>query len=69
MMSTARQTSWQAQMRRQIGWTLLIKLMALIALWALFFSPEHRVTVSDDSVQRQLIPTSPSPARPPGVSP
>ncbi|TJY59839.1 hypothetical protein E4T66_11695 [Sinimarinibacterium sp. CAU 1509] len=67
-MSTARQTKWRAQLRQQIGWTLLIKLMALIALWALFFSPEHRVAVSDDSVQSLLIPAAPSPAPSPGVS-
>jgi hypothetical protein len=58
-MSTARQTSWQAQMRRQIGWTLLVKLLALIALWAFFFSPEHRASVSDQTVHEHLIPTDP----------
>jgi len=29
-------------LRREIAWLLLGKLIALIVLWALFFSPSHR---------------------------
>lgn len=56
---------WRPRVRRQIAWTLLVKLLALIALWALFFSPEHRVEVTPERVQDQLIPPSSSP----GVAP
>jgi len=64
-MNSPHRLSWQAHMRRQIGWTLLVKLLALIALWSFFFSPEHRATVSDQTVHERLIPVSNSS----GVSP
>ncbi len=56
---------WRPRVRRQIAWTLLVKLLALIALWALFFSPQHRVDVTPERVQDQLIRPSSSP----GVAP
>ena len=34
---------------------LLVKLIALIALWALFFSPAHRMHVTPERVNSQLV--------------
>jgi hypothetical protein len=36
---------------RRISWTLLLKLVALLALWLLFFSPAHRTPVTPDAVE------------------
>jgi len=33
---------WLPRLRREIAWLLLGKLIALIVLWSLFFSPSHR---------------------------
>ena len=41
---------WQGRLRRRISWTLLIKLLALLALWLLFFSPAHRPLITPDAV-------------------
>jgi hypothetical protein len=43
--------TWQAALRRRIRWTLLLKLVALLALWLLFFSPAHRIPVTPDAVE------------------
>jgi hypothetical protein len=45
---------WRRGLRRSIGWTLLFKLLALIALWALFFSPADRVDVTPERVDSRL---------------
>ncbi len=41
---------WKRDLRRRIGVLLMVKLAALIALWSLFFSPDHRVRVTDQSM-------------------
>jgi hypothetical protein len=46
---------WRLQLRRGIGWTLFLKLVALLALWAFFFSPVHRMDVTPDRVDSQLV--------------
>lgn len=46
--------TWQASLRRRISWTLLLKLLALLALWLLFFSPAHRTPVTPDAVEALL---------------
>jgi hypothetical protein len=46
---------WKRQLRRSIGWMLLVKLAALIALWALFFSPSDRLDVTPERVHEQLL--------------
>jgi hypothetical protein len=46
---------WRHRLRRGIGWTLLFKLAALIALWALFFSPADRVNVTPGRVDSRLV--------------
>ena len=48
------QPDWRVALRRKIGWLLAAKLAALLALWMLFFSPEHRVEVTGDSAVRNL---------------
>jgi hypothetical protein len=58
----AQGADWRRQLRRSIGWMLLVKLAALIALWAFFFSPSHRPDVTADRVHEQLV-TSPDEAR------
>jgi hypothetical protein len=46
--------TWQAGLRRRISWTLLLKLLALLVLWLLFFSPAHRIPVTPDAVEALL---------------
>lgn len=46
---------WRRHIRRSICWVLLVKLIALIALWALFFSPAHRLHVTPERVNSQLV--------------
>jgi len=48
------QPDWRVALRRNIGWLLAVKLAALLALWMLFFSPEHRVEVTGESAGRNL---------------
>jgi hypothetical protein len=38
--------SWRIRLARKIVWLLAIKFVALLILWALFFSPTQRVDVS-----------------------
>jgi hypothetical protein len=38
--------TWRIQLARKIAWLLAIKFVALLMLWALFFSPTQRVDVS-----------------------
>ena len=45
---------WRDELRRGIGIALAVKLAALVALWALFFSPGHRQQVTPDAIGRQL---------------
>ncbi|HEY3730413.1 MAG TPA: hypothetical protein VGL28_04040 [Steroidobacteraceae bacterium] len=41
-------------LRRELGWLLLVKLLALALLWALFFSAPHRPAVDASGTGRQL---------------
>ena len=47
-------SEWRSWLRRKIGWLLLAKLIALILLWHMFFSPEHRVEVTQSRMDAQL---------------
>ena len=38
--------AWRIRLGRKIAWLLAIKFVALVILWALFFSPAQRVEVS-----------------------
>jgi hypothetical protein len=49
-----RSGTWQFRLRRGIGVTLLLKLLALLALWLLFFSPAHRFSVTPAAVDTRL---------------
>lgn len=57
---TAELADWRRHTRRQIAWALLLKLAALIALWALFFSPAHRAQITPEAVQHQFAPAAPN---------
>jgi hypothetical protein len=51
----AKRGDWKRQLRRSIGWMLLVKLAALIVLWALFFSPSDRLDVTPERVHEQML--------------
>jgi hypothetical protein len=55
MQAPSNRGDWRAHLRRSIGWTLFLKLVALLALWALFFSPGHRTDVTPDGVDSKLV--------------
>jgi uncharacterized membrane protein len=59
MIDRMRPVDWRYRLRRGIGWTLLIKLIALIALWVLFFSPADRVHVTPSRVDSRLVIEAP----------
>jgi hypothetical protein len=65
---TARQTAvrgvvatpsaaWRVALRRHLAWLLLLKFAALVLLWALFFSPAHRVRVDAGVIGEHLTAT------------
>lgn len=56
---------WRVALRRGIVKLLLFKLAALAALWALFFSPAHRLDPNPDQVGQQLSLRSATGAPPP----
>ena len=45
---------WRRVLRRHLTVLLAIKLLALVVLWALFFSPVHRTAVDSRGVERHL---------------
>ncbi|MEX0921682.1 MAG: hypothetical protein WDZ84_02820 [Rhodovibrionaceae bacterium] len=49
-------------MAKEIGFTLIFKVVALILMFSFFFSPSDRVSVDDRSMERTLTET------PPGVA-
>jgi hypothetical protein len=50
----ATEDDWRTLLRRKIVWLLAAKLVALVVLWSLFFSPAHRVEVTAENVGRML---------------
>jgi hypothetical protein len=46
--------TWRTRLRRDIGWSLLIKLGLLTLLWALFFSSSHRCRVDGAATASRL---------------
>ena len=56
--------SWQHRMKRELGWLMLAKLAALLILWALFFSPAHRLSV-DGRATADRLAVVPPPSEPP----
>jgi hypothetical protein len=46
--------SWRIRLGRKITWLLALKFVTLLVLWALFFSPGHRVNVSPTSSAEHL---------------
>jgi hypothetical protein len=55
---------WRRALRRHLTALLVVKLVALSALWVLFFSPVHRGVVGSHAVERRLAVLQPQPARP-----
>jgi hypothetical protein len=45
---------WRRWLRRKIGWLLLLKLLAVVAMKVLFFSGESRVEVTPGTVDARL---------------
>lgn len=45
---------WRRQLRRKIGWLLLVKLIGLLALRSMFFSGEHRHAVDAADLAQRL---------------
>jgi hypothetical protein len=56
---------WRPSLRRKIVWLLVAKLVGLLLLWALFFSPSHRVEVTPEHAER-ILAIPPAPDRAPG---
>ncbi len=55
MTAPTQHEDWRRRLRRGIGWTLLAKLIALVVLWAIFFSPAQRMDVTAERVDAQLV--------------
>jgi hypothetical protein len=53
-MTMSRTGDWRQQLRRKIGWLLLVKLIGLLALRSMFFSGEHRQSVDEERLARRL---------------
>jgi hypothetical protein len=60
-------SAWRRALRRELGWLLAAKLIALLLLWWLFFSPTHRVVVDAAATMRQLGVSAAAPAHHDGV--
>ena len=45
---------WRRKFRREVAWLLVMKFVALTALWLLFFAPMHRHHVDGDVASRQF---------------
>jgi uncharacterized membrane protein len=54
-MSADAGTDWRRRLRRGIAWTIALKLVALILLWAFFFSPAHRAEMTAERVESQIV--------------
>ena len=50
---------------REIGLTLIFKVLALVLMFAFFFSPSDRVSVDDRSMERTLTTAPPGAERAP----
>jgi len=56
MDASASSNSWQRLLLKRVGWTLLLKLIALILLYWAFFGPTHRLQVTPDRVDQHMAP-------------
>jgi hypothetical protein len=57
--TTARNAPWRAALRRDVTALLILKLLALMLLWLLFFSPAHRTPIDAGAIGRRLAVVSP----------
>lgn len=56
---------WRRELSRKLGCLLAAKALALAALWAMFFSPQHRLTPDESLLDQRLsIATPASPEAP-----
>jgi hypothetical protein len=53
-------------LRRELAWLLVCKALALVLVWALFFSPAHRPDISAAAASRHFALELPSGAQPAG---
>jgi hypothetical protein len=53
-MTFAHNVDWRRQLRRKIGWLLLVKLIGLLALRSMFFSGEHRQSIDEARLAERL---------------
>jgi hypothetical protein len=56
----APQAMSRPSLRRDIGWALALKAVALAILYLAFFGPSHQVAVTADRVASALIDPAPS---------
>jgi len=47
-------TLWRRRLGRELAALIALKLVALVLLWWLFFSPAHRTVVDADGAGRRL---------------
>jgi len=50
----ARTDDWRRPMGHELMWLLAIKFAALVCLWWLFFSPDHRQPADANATSRRL---------------
>lgn len=53
-MTVSQTDDWRRNLRRKIGWLLLVKLLGLVLLRSMFFSGEHRHSVDEESLAQRL---------------
>lgn len=53
-MSRVSVRTWRQRLQREISVALLVKLLLLIAMWGLFFSPAHRVKPDAAALSHRL---------------
>jgi hypothetical protein len=45
---------WRGKLRRELAGFLVLKALALVLIWALFFSSDHRLSVNAAATDRRL---------------
>jgi hypothetical protein len=54
MISRAQHESWKNRLAHEVSWLMILKLAALAALWACFFSASHRCRVDGQATAKRL---------------
>jgi len=58
--TVAGRTPWRGALRRHLAWLMVAKFVALVLLWALFFSPAHRGAVDSLAAGQHLAVAAPA---------